>query len=340
MRNNESIRNARSLSRREFTKKSAVAIMAVSAAGLVGYTFFNTEKLITIKNIRRMGHCAPGIMQTLLDINGIHNENIVLYAGGMAGGIAGSDMECGALTAPLMFLGFQNASIAGTTKKIDVICRAQSYLNKFNECIGSTICGLIRQKSNSACIRTIRTFYNPFSEAVLYPVILSGETMKSYSLLLKTFDDNKFHCSQNVLGNLNGNFSVTNELLDTSWPFIGGIALLNRTCGALTGGVLAISSKTAKIENSYLRVARLNRLIRHENNAAMDEEINNFNRSINYSEELGHWFRNEFGSTSCHDIWGLNFSDMNDVEKYISGHCMLQCSYITKKVAQKVNSMI
>jgi len=105
----------------------------------------------------------------------------------------------------------------------------------------------------------------------------------------------------------------------------------------LTGGVLAISSETAKIENIYSRVARMNRLLRNENNEATNEEINNFNKSINYSEELGHWFRNEFGSTTCYDIWRLNFSDKKDVEKYISGHCTLQCSYIAKKVAQKVN---
>jgi len=64
---------------------------------------------------------------------------------------------------------------------------------------------------------------------------LSDETKESYSLLLKTFDDNKFHCTQNVFSNLNNNYLVTKELLDTSWSFIGGIALLNRTCGCLPG---------------------------------------------------------------------------------------------------------
>jgi len=72
----------------------------------------------------------------------------------------------------------------------------------------------------------------------------------------------------------------------------------------------------------------------------MKEEINNFNLAINYSEELGSWFRNEFGSTSCHDIWKFDFSNKKDVENYISGHCMLQCSYIAKKVAQQVNMMV
>ena len=340
MRGNEIKRSIGSLSRRDFTKKTALAIVGASAAGLIGYGLFNTEKLKTINYIRRMGHCAPGIMQTLLDINDIQNDNIVLYAGAMAGGIAGSNMECGALTAPLMFIGFRNNNIVCLPDKIDIICKAQSYVNEFNSLNGTTICSRIRQKSNSACMKTIRTFYKPFSDAVSSPVILSNETKESYSLLLKTFDDSKFHCAQNVLKNLNSNFLITKELIDVSWAFIGGIALLNRTCGALTGGVLAISSATAKIENSYSRVARMNRLLRNENNEAMNDEINNFNKSINYSEELGHWFRNEFGSTTCSDIWRLKFSVKNDVEKFISGHCMLQCSYITKKVAQKVSGMI
>lgn len=329
-----------SLSRRDFTRKSAYVIFAAATTGFIGYCYFNTEKLETINNIRRMGHCSPAIMQTLLDINDIHNTNMVLYAGAMAGGIGGSDMECGALTAPLMFLGFRNDNINTIQGKIDVICKAQSYVNAFTAINGSTICAKIRQGSNSKCLKTIRNFYKPFSEAVLNPLLFSANINESYSLLLKTFDDNKFHCAQNVFCNLDSSILITKELVDMSWPFIGGIALLNRTCGALTGGVLAISAKTAKIETSYSRVARMNRLLRNKENNAMNEEINNFNRSINYSEELGHWFRNEFGSTTCHEIWKLNFSDKSDVENYISGHCMLQCSYIAKRVAQKVNTMV
>ena len=340
MSSNQISRKKGLLSRRDFTRKSALAILAASTAGLIGYGFFNTKKLRAINNVRRMGHCAPSVMQTLLDINDVQNTNMVIYAGAMAGGIAGTNMECGALTAPLMFIGFQNNNLDSIPGKIDVICKAQSYVNKFTAFNGSTICSRIRQKGNSACMKTIRTFYEPFSEAVTSLVPLPDETKESYSLLLKAFDDNKFHCVQNVFNDLNSNFPITKELLDASWLFIGGIALLNRTCGALAGGVLALSSKTAKIENSYSRVARMNRLLRNQNNEAMNEEVNNFNRSINYSEELGHWFRNEFGSTTCYDIWRSNFSNKEDVENYLNGHCMLQCSYIAKKVAQKVNMMV
>jgi len=340
MKRNEINKSGRSLTRRDFTKKSVLAISAACTAGLIGYGVFNTDKLRAISNIRRMGHCAPGIMQTLLDINDIQNTNMVLYAAAMAGGIAGSDMECGALTAPLMFIGFRNNNLTAISEKLDVISKAQSYVNEFTAFNGSSICGKIRQGGIPACMKTIRNFNKPFSKAVKSPALLSDKVKESYSLLLKTFDDNKFHCAHNVLNSLNNNFIITKELFNSSWVFIGGIALLNRTCGALTAGVLALSSATAKIEKSYLRVAKMNRLLRNKNNEAMNEEINNFNRAINYSEELGRWFRNEFGSVNCHEIWQLNFSDKKDVENYISGRCMLQCSYIAKRVAQQVNTMI
>ena len=116
--------------------------------------------------------------------------------------------------------------------------------------------------------------------------------------------------------------------------------MLNRTCGALTAGVIALSSVTAKTENSFSRVAKMNKLLRDEDNRAMDEEMNNFNRSINLSDELGLWFRNEFGFTSCYDIWRYDFSRMMDVESFIAGQCMKQCSGIGEKVARKVNSMV
>ena len=73
---------------------------------------------------------------------------------------------------------------------------------------------------------------------------------------------------------------------------------------------------------------------------ALNYDINNFNRSIKYSEELGNWFRNEFGSTTCYDICGYNFSRKKDAEKYLNGGSINHCVKIAERVAQKVNIMI
>lgn len=328
------------MTRRDFAKKSILTVTALGTAGLVGYGVFNTKKLRTLNNYLSMGHCAPSIMQTLLDINGIQNINMVLYAGAMAGGIAGPDTECGGLTAPLMFMGFQKNPLTEISEKLDTICKAQAFVNEFTAFNSSSICARIRSGGMPACRKTVCGFHKPLSKALSNPFHVSDEAKESYSVLLKTFDDNKFHCAHNVFNNLNRNSLITKELFQSSWVFVGGIALLNRTCGALTAGVMALSAATARIENSYSRVARMNKLLKHSKNDAMNEDINNFNRSINYSEELGLWFRNEFGFKSCYDIWGYNFSRMEDVESYISGLCMNHCTQIGEKVAQKVNIML
>jgi len=287
-----------------------------------------------------MGHCAPAIMQTLLEQNDIRDNNMVLYAAGLAGGIAGSRTECGALTSPLMFLSFSNGNLSDISGKLDIIIKAQSYVKEFTAFNGSPFCINIRQKGMSACRRTIYNFNKSFSRALSRPAAMTEEAVRSYNLLLREFDDNDFHCAHNVLGNLNDSFQITKELLDSSWIFIGGMAMLNRTCGALTAGVMALSSVTAKIENSFSGVAKMNKLFKNEDNRAMDNEMNNFNRSINLSDELGLWFRNEFGFTSCHDIWRYDFSRMGDADSYLAGQCMKQCTGIGEKVARKVNSLV
>ncbi len=340
MKSNDLKKGKATISRRDFVRKAILAVSAAGGAGLIGYSVFTSKKLNTINNVRRMGHCAPSVMQTLLDINNVQNNNLVLYAGAMAGGIAGSGTECGALTAPLMFMGFQNNNFTEVSEKLNLASKAQSYVNEFTAFNGSCICSKIRQGGMPACMKAVHSFYKPFSKALSSPAVLSDEATESYSLLLKAFGENNFHCAHNVLKVLNSNFLITNELLYSSQIFIGGIALLNRTCDALTAGVMALSSLTARIENSYSRVAKMNRLLRNKSNEAMNEDINNFNRSINLAEELGIWFRNEFGSVNCYDIWRLDFSKTRDAESYVSGQCMIQCRYIANRVAQKVNMMV
>jgi len=329
----------RRLSRREFTKITLLAVAAMGTAGISGFGILNAKRLRTLNNYLRMGHCAPTVMKTLLDINGIRDTSLVTYSGGLAGGIAGPGMECGVLTAPLMYMGFRNENLSGLPEQLKIISIAQSYINEFNRLNGSSVCINIRKGGMESCKEAVCSFYKPFIEAGSNPLIFPDETLESYSLLLEAFYKRKFHCSHNVFNNLKDKTHITKELLDASWLFTGGISLLNRTCDALTAGVMAISSATAKIEKSYFRVARMNRLFREENNEAMNNEINNFNKAINYSQELGLWFRKEFGSTTCYDICGLNFSRIKDAEQYISGNCMDRCERIAQKVAEKVNAI-
>jgi C_GCAxxG_C_C family probable redox protein len=329
------------ITRRDFAKKSMLAVAALGTTSLIGYGCFNTKKLRSFNNMLKMGHCAPSVMQTLLEMHAIQDTNMVLYAGAMAGGIAGSGSECGALTAPLMFNSFQHGGLSSVEEKLDLINRSQQYVREFSAHNGSCICSKIRDGGMLSCMKAICTFHKPFSKAVSGPCLLSDEEKESYSLLLKAFDERGFHCAHRVLHNLNNHFAITRELLDASWIFIGGLALLNLTCGALTAGVLALSSATAEMEDSYSRTAKMYWLMMHDKvNEAMSEERNHFNRAILLSDELGTWFRNEFGSTTCAEIYGLHFSSVKDVESYISGPCLDHCALIAKRVAEKVGTMV
>jgi hypothetical protein len=113
---------------------------------------------------------------------------------------------------------------------------------------------------------------------------------------------------------------------------------MERALVILKGEIIMLSVPFAP-EITGLNISNAKRFA-DEDNRAMDKEMNNFNRSINLSDELGLWFRNEFGFTSCYDIWRYDFSKTRDAESFIAGQCMKQCSGIGEKVARKVNSMV
>src|SRR5512139_585608 len=58
-------------------------------------------------NLIRMGHCAPTVMQTLLDVSGEQKQWLVKLIAGMPGGIGNTGYECGALTSPLVLMGLR-----------------------------------------------------------------------------------------------------------------------------------------------------------------------------------------------------------------------------------------
>jgi hypothetical protein len=58
-------------------------------------------------NLLRMGHCAPTVMQTILDISSTDKEWLVKLSAGMPGGIGNTGFECGAVTSPLALFGIR-----------------------------------------------------------------------------------------------------------------------------------------------------------------------------------------------------------------------------------------
>ncbi|HKK43416.1 MAG TPA: C-GCAxxG-C-C family protein [Bacteroidales bacterium] len=330
----------RTISRREFAVKGIIAVTALGLAGTGGYFILGDEQTKMYLNYHRMGHCAPSVMKTLLQINHIKNPGLLKTAGAMAGGIAGPRMECGAITVPVMFLGYQNGVPENNDDKLFIIRQVQAFYNAFLHDNGTTICTNIRDRKESGCWKAISGFYREFQDSQEKPVALSPEAEESYKSLINEFNDKRFHCSHSVLNALKDHIGQDDDLYKVTWPFLGGIAMLNRTCGALAGGVMALSSSLAMIESSYVRVARMNKLLKMNDKKAMNNDINKFNTAINKGRELGTWFQREFGSTTCLDICGYNFSRGKDVSDYISGKCIGKCSLIAEQVGKKVNSII
>lgn len=333
--------SSRPISRRDFARKSMLALAGIGTISLAGYGVYHKKKLISLNNILHMGHCAPSVMQTLTELNDINNSSLVLYAGALAGGIAGTDMECGALTAPLMFMSSQMTNSVPIEEKLGMIHKSQVYYNEFTRYNNTSICRIIQGNGISSCLKAVCGIHQLYSTAISGSGEMPEEKKGSFSLVLSEFERNEFHCAQSVLKSIGGKLTLTKELLNASWIFVGGIAMMNRTCGALAGGVMALSAATAKMENDYSRVARMNWLLMHNRTEeAMNEEMNNFNRSIRLSEELGSWFRSEFGSTNCYGIWGYNFSSTKDSEGYVTGNCLKHCKDIANCVAMKIQSMV
>jgi hypothetical protein len=104
---------------------------------------------------------------------------------------------------------------------------------------------------------------------------------------------------------------------------------------------MALSAKNMNVEDSYSRVLRMIWLMMNNDEDAMAEDINNFNKSIDLCSELGDWFQIEFGTTSCGELCGgCDFSDEADVERYLTNDGINRCKQITQSVAQKVGMMI
>jgi hypothetical protein len=147
MNNNDKTNESKKVSRRKFLKQVVFVTAAIGLGSGVTAGVLQRKQLRSANNMLRIGHYAPSIMQTLLEIYDIDNKNLVRYAGGLAGGIAGMSMECGGITAPLMFLSLQNDYTAPNTA-LDLIKKAQLYLKELRQTmVHIVVASLVRMAS-------------------------------------------------------------------------------------------------------------------------------------------------------------------------------------------------
>jgi len=294
-------------------------------------------------NLLRMGHCAPTVMQTILDISGAEKEWLVKLSAGMPGGIGNTGFECGAVTSPLALLGL-HYGLRETDQGLPVIFeRGYALCRHFLACHKTFQCKQIRgtDRFPRHCIRPVCLAPDLFLAATSNNsrAAIPAEIRESYCRIYSHWVEKNFHCAQTVLEHLHYTAPERQELFDAVSAFMGGTLFMGMTCSAFTAGVMAIGLRSGEIENSPPRVIRMIARMTTGGNA-FDETINKFNRSMNAGYRMSKWFVKEFGSTQCQAITQCDFSTRAGVSKYIENDCVTKCRKIAENVAGRVQKTL
>jgi hypothetical protein len=298
---------------------------------------------IAFYNLIHMGHCAPTVMQSILDITSSEKEWLVRLSAGMPGGIGNTGHECGGVTSSLVQLGIRYGLRNAAGGLPEIFDRGHALCQNFTTCHHTLDCKVIRGNDHFPrhCIPPVLRSPGMFMQAQngYQGEPIPAGTRESYTRLYAHLAENKFHCAQSVFSHLGYSPEKDKELFDAASAFMGGTLFMGRTCSAFTAGVMAIGLKIGEIEDSPLRVIRLLAMMTVDGNA-FDDRLNKFNRSMNLGYKLSKWFAKEFGSTQCQAITGCDFSDPTGVNHYLDGDCITRCKQIAEKVAAKVEVMI
>ncbi|MCP4659102.1 MAG: C_GCAxxG_C_C family protein [bacterium] len=301
-------------------------------------------QLRTLRNISRMGHCAPVVMQTLMEVEGRADERMVKLVSAMGWGIAGLCSECGAATSPVLMLGLRYGDGLGDDAIPDVIRLGRRYLESFEKRNGSTCCRriLVDDTNPLPCLKAICG-----APGIFYDVAHTDEagaaadagTLAAHRTLLDAFRDSGFHCAHGVLDALQDVVEVDDAVRRATRGILGGIVLRGQTCGALVGGVLAIGRAVGEIETSTLRCMKMLGMIIFGIDAT-GEDVNRFNRAVATGGRLVRWFREEFGTSECRELTATDFSDPAAVDRFVAEQGLNRCRTMALAVSRKVREIL
>ena len=297
----------------------------------------------SVTNLLRMGHCAPTVMQTMLDASGTETCWLVKLTAGLPGGIGNTGGECGAVTSLLILLGLRRGRRAMRDGLPTVVDEGHELIRRFTNRNGTIFCRDIRGHARLPlrCIGVVRQ--SPELCAQTLSTDCAGaiprESREAYRRLCAPCEAVGFHCAHAVFQNLRSTIPVTEELLDGTSAFMGGTVFMGLTCSAFTAGVMAIGVALGEIEDSRLRVLRMIGIMAAGGNAFADD-LNAFNRVMNLGHRLSAWFTAEFGSTQCRAITKCDFSTASGVTRYVDGGGVARCEAIARQVASRVEGII
>ena len=294
-----------------------------------------------LANLLRMGHCAPSIMQAMLDVSETDAQWLVKLTAGLPGGIGNTGGECGGVTAPLVLLGLRYGQEKPVQGLPVVVYKGHDVLRRFVACQGTTACREIRGDARVPlrCIGVARQA--PVLCAACIgadcTAAISPAQQEAFRRLYAHWLEQEFHCAHAVFHHLEDTIPVSEDLLNGGSGFMGGTVFTGMTCSALTAGIMVLGLMLAEIENSHLRVLRMigTMAVRGD---AFNDDLNAFSKIMNLGNRLAQWFTTEFGSTQCGAITQCDFSTTEGVQRYIDDGGTARCGAIAQCVAREVRS--
>jgi C_GCAxxG_C_C family probable redox protein len=297
----------------------------------------------SVANLLRMGHCAPTVMQTVVDASATEADWPVRLAAGLPGGIGNTRGECGGLTAPLVAIGLRHGRDEATDGLPVAVDIGHDLLQRFETAHGTTRCSEILGDARLPlrCVGVVRQAPSMCAECLAArgggrPPPAARE---AYRELYAHWQERGFHCADAVLDDLGGTAAAAAELRDATTAFMGGTLFTGRTCSALTAGVMALGLALGQIEHSRARVLRMIGTMAVGGNASADE-LNAFNPVMNLGHKLAGWFEEEFGSTQCRALTGCDFASTDGVREYVARDGTGGCERIAHGVAARVAQLI
>lgn len=297
----------------------------------------------SLRTLFRLGHCAPAVMKTLIDICGFEDEWPIKAAAGLPGGIGDTEFECGGITSPLILFGMRYGLEDFRNGLPVIFDKGHHYFREFVDRNHSPLCREIRGENYrlTRCIKAVcgspeiasSTFSQDSGSAIV------GEQRQAYTLLYSHMAARGFHCAHRVFHRLSPVIPDSQELLDATSGYFGGTLFKGMTCSAYAAGVMSIGLRICEIEDSLPRVLRMIVLMKTGGNAFADH-INKFNRVMNLGKDLAQRFSAEFGGTQCRAITGCDFSAPTAVSRYIERDGLARCHDIADKVAEMVLSLL
>jgi hypothetical protein len=296
-------------------------------------------RMRSLRNLLRMGHCAPAVMKSTLELGGFKDEWPIKAAAGLPGGIGDTRFECGGITSPLIRFGLRDG-LRDLSNGLPVIFyKGHEHFRRFVDRNGTPLCREISGDNHrlTRCIKAVclAPEIAAAADSRNSGEAITGERREAYSLLYAHMAAADFHCAHRVLRRLGPVVGSNPGLYDAAAGFLGGTLFLGMTCGAYAAGVMALGMGMGEFEDSLLRVMRMIVLMKTGGNAFADR-INKFNRPMNLGKDLARWFTGEFGSTQCQAVTRCDFSSPAAVRRYIETDGVVRCRDIADRVADKV----